>query len=89
MPTAIAFRHEATLQEEENHPAGHEYAVKINEGGNLLRYRLSGIVQAVHVKHAKADGHARDHHQAGDQVKEALSMLRVSHGGACGCGGNG
>ena len=78
MQTAVAFRHEAALQEEENHPAGHESAVKINEGGNLLRYRLSGIVQAVHVKHAKADGHARDHHQAGDQVEESLSTFACS-----------
>ena len=89
MQTAVAFHHEAALQQEKDHPACHESAVNINERGSLLCYWLSCIIQAVHVKHAKADGHACNHHQAGDQVEEALSMLRLSYLDACGSGGNG
>ena len=89
MQTAVAFRHEAALQQEKDHPAGHESTVNINERGSLLCYWLSCIVQAVHVKLTKTDAYARNHHQADDQVEEALSMLRLSHLGACGSGGNG
>src|SRR5665213_3336249 len=84
MQPAIAFHHEAALQQKKNHPARHESAVNKNKRGNLLRYWLSGIVQAVQVKHVKTSGYAGNHHQTGDQVKEPLSAFRLNRSSACG-----
>jgi hypothetical protein len=62
MQSAVASRHEAALQQEKDHPAGHESAVNIHDRGSLMCYWLCCIVQAMHVKHqamhvkhAKAD----------------------------------
>jgi hypothetical protein len=89
MQTAISFRHKAALQQEKDHPAGHESAVNINERRTLLCDRLARIVQAVQVKHVEANGHAGNHDQAGDQVEQAFSALRLNRlrPGSSGCNG--
>ena len=47
----------------------------VNQGSTLLRNGLSRIVEAVHVEHVEADGHADEHHDAGNHVEKALSSL--------------
>src|SRR5512146_401080 len=81
--TASARGHKAALQREKHHPAGHQSAMNVNEGSTLLRNRLSRIVEAVQVEHVKAHCHADEHHDAGDQVEKALSLLPLKRPSVC------
>lgn len=87
MQTAISFHHEAALQQEKDHPAGHESAVNIDEPRTLLCDWLSRIVQTMQVEHVKADGHAGNHDQSGHQVKESLVALGLNRLDSCSSGG--